>query len=194
MNLATTAELERCRWALREPQRTYHDTEWGVPTYDDRALFELLILEGAQAGLSWETVLKKRAGYREAYDNFEPEAVALFDDARVEALVLDSRIVRHRRKIVSSVTNASAFLDVTCEFGSFADYLWRFVDGKPVVCRRPSSEALPANTALSDTVSRDLRKRGFRFVGSTIVYAFLQASGVADDHCLECFRARDAHQ
>jgi len=175
---------------LREPERTYHDTEWGVPTHDDRALFELLVLEGAQAGLSWQTVLKKRAGYREAYDNFDPKAVALFDAARVEALVVDSRIVRHRGKIVASVTNAAAFLAVAREFETFADYLWRFVDGKPVVCRRPSSEELPPNTALSETVSRDLRKRGFRFVGSTIVYSFLQASGVVDDHRLDCFRAQ----
>jgi DNA-3-methyladenine glycosylase I len=180
----------RCPWARREPEISYHDTEWGVPQHDDRMLFELLTLEGAQAGLSWETVLKKRAGYRAAFAQFDPAAVAGFDDARIAALAADPSIVRHRGKIASTVANAAAFLRVQRECGSFADYLWRFVDGVPVVTRRPATEELPGRTPLSDRVSADLRKRGFTFVGSTTVYAFLQATGVVDDHRATCFRAR----
>lgn len=189
MTEPSAANPVRCPWARREPEISYHDTEWGVPQRDDRMLFELLTLEGAQAGLSWETILKKRAGYRAAFAQFDPVAVARFDEARIAALAADPSIVRHRGKIASTVANATAFLRVQHECGSFADYLWRFVGGVPVVTRRPAAEELPAKTPLSDRVSADLRKRGFTFVGSTIVYAFLQAAGVVDDHRATCFRA-----
>jgi DNA-3-methyladenine glycosylase I len=182
--------LVRCPWATREPSISYHDTEWGVPHHDDRRLFELLTLEGAQAGLSWETILNKREGYRAAFADFDPPTVAKFDAARIAELVANAAIVRHRGKIASAVANAAAFLAIQAEHGSFDAYLWAFVEGKPVVTRRPPSEPLPGKTELSDAVSADLRKRGFSFVGSTIVYAFLQASGVVDDHRSTCFRAR----
>ena len=184
-----TALPVRCPWARREPEIAYHDTEWGVPQHDDRMLFELLTLEGAQAGLSWETILRKREGYRAAFDAFDPAAVALFDAARIEALVMDASIVRHRGKIASTVANAAVFVAVQREHGSFATYLWAFVDGRPVVTHRAAGESLPARTDLSDQVSASLRTRGFSFVGSTIVYAYLQATGVVDDHCADCFRA-----
>ncbi len=179
----------RCPWAVKEPAIAYHDTEWGVPERDECRLFELLTLEGAQAGLSWDTILQKRAGYRELFERFDPAVVAGFDAARIAALVADPRIVRHRGKIVSTVANAAAFLRVQAEFGSFGAYLWQFVDGRPVVTRRAAADELPGRTELSDRVSRDLRARGFSFVGSTIVYAFLQATGVVDDHRSTCFRA-----
>jgi DNA-3-methyladenine glycosylase I len=163
----------------------YHDTEWGVPQHDDRRLFEMLTLEGAQAGLSWATILRKRDAYRAAFADFDPAVVAGFDAARIEALATDPGIVRHRGKIASTVSNAAAFLAVQREFGSFAAYLWAYVDGRPVVNRA----TLPARTELSDRISADLRNRGFKFVGSTIVYAFLQATGVVDDHQEGCFRA-----
>jgi DNA-3-methyladenine glycosylase I len=182
-------DLVRCPWARREPEISYHDTEWGVPQRDDRRLFELLTLEGAQAGLSWETILKKRAGYRVAFEGFDPARVAEFDAARIAELAGNPAIVRHRGKIASTVANAAAFLRLQHEFGSFATYLWGFVDGRPLVTRRPATEPLPARTELSDAVSADLRARGFSFVGSTIVYAFLQATGVVDDHRSTCFRA-----
>ncbi len=185
----STGSIERCPWATREPEITYHDAEWGVPQHDDCLLFELLTLEGAQAGLSWETILRKRDGYRAVFDGFDPAAVARFDQARIAALVADARIVRHRGKITSTVANASAFLAVQRAYGSFATYLWGFVDGRPVVTRRPAADPLPARTDLSDRVSADLRARGFTFVGSTIVYAYLQATGVVDDHRATCFRA-----
>ncbi len=185
----STGPIERCPWATREPEITYHDTEWGVPQHDDRLLFELLTLEGAQAGLSWETILRKRDGYRAVFDGFDPAPVARFDQARIAALVADARIVRHRGKITSTVANASAFLAVQRAYGSFATYLWDFVDGQPVVTRRAAADPLPACTDLSDRVSADLRARGFTFVGSTIVYAYLQATGVVDDHRATCFRA-----
>jgi len=189
MRVNGTVIRGRCSWATREPSITYHDAEWGVPQNADAALFELLTLEGAQAGLSWETILKKRAGYRTAFAGFDPRAVAGFDDARIDALVANPQIVRHRGKIASTVSNAIAFLAVREQWGSFAAYLWNFVDGVPIVTRRPEGEPLPSRTALSDTISADLRTRGFRFVGSTIVYAFLQASGIVDDHRPTCFRA-----
>ena len=167
----------------------YHDEEWGRPVHDDRLLFEMLILEGAQAGLSWSTILRKRAGYRRAFAGFEPRKVARFDARRRAALMRDPGIVRNRLKIAATVGNARAFLAVQREFGSFDRYLWSFVDGRPVVSRR-SGGRLPARTALSDRVSRDLLERGFRFVGTTIVYAYLQAVGVVDDHGRDCFRGR----
>jgi DNA-3-methyladenine glycosylase I len=186
------AETRRCAWAVREPSITYHDTEWGVPQHDDRMLFEMLTLEGAQAGLSWETILRKRAGYRAAFAQFDPASVAAFDAARVAVLVADPGIVRHRGKIEATIGNAREFLAVQQAFGSFATYLWRFVDGQPVVTRRARGAGLPASTLLSDSVSKDLRARGFRFAGTTIVYAFLQATGVIDDHEAGCFRVAGA--
>ena len=183
------ASVVRCPWALKEPELTYHDTEWGVPVHDDRMLFELLSLEGAQAGLSWETILRKRDGYRRVFGGFDPGGVARFDDAAIEAAVLDPGIVRHRGKIVSTVENASAFLNVAREYGSFDAYLWGFVDGRPCVSRYSMDDDVPTTTDLSDSVSRDLKKRGFKFVGSTIVQSFLQATGVRDDHRVTCFRA-----
>ena len=184
-----TAELVRCPWAVKEPARTYHDSEWGVPVHDDVRLFELLTLEGAQAGLSWDTVLRKREGYRRIFCGFDPMAVAALDNAAIDAAVLDAGIIRHRGKIRSTVTNAAAFLDVRREFGSFATYLWAFVDGKPQISRYTMDDDPPTTTALSDRVSHDLRKRSFAFVGSTIVQSFLQACGVRNDHRTTCFRA-----
>jgi DNA-3-methyladenine glycosylase I len=178
----------RCHWAQggdSESQR-YHDREWGRPVRDDQRLFEMLTLEGAQAGLSWSTILRKRAGYRRAFADFDPRRVARFDARRRAALLRDPGIVRNRLKIESTVSNARAFLAVQREFGSFARYLWSFVGGRPRI-NRPRGR-LPARTPLSDRVSRDLKKRGFRFVGSTIIYAFLQAVGVVNDHARGCFR------
>jgi DNA-3-methyladenine glycosylase I len=186
---AQVSARARCGWARDadpESQR-YHDEEWGRPVHDDRRLFEMLTLEGAQAGLSWSTILRKRAGYRRAFARFDPRKVARFDARRRAALMRDPGIVRNRLKIESAVSNARAFLAVQREFGSFDRYLWAFVAGKPVVTRRRGAR-LPARTALSDRVSRDLGARGFRFVGTTIVYAFLQAVGVVDDHSGSCFR------
>jgi DNA-3-methyladenine glycosylase I len=188
---ARGATKRRCRWAQSaDPDYVrYHDEEWGRPVHDDRRLFEMLILEGAQAGLSWSTVLHKRAGYRRAFANFDPRKVACFDARRRAALRRDPGIVRNRLKIQSTVTNASAYLTVQREFGSFDRYLWAFVGGRPVVKHRLGS-TVPARTALSDRIARDLARRGFRFVGTTIVYAYLQAVGVVNDHALSCFLGR----
>ena len=178
----------RCAWAHggdTDMQR-YHDLEWGRPVHDDRRLFEMLTLEGAQAGLSWSTILRKRAGYRRAFANFDPRRVARFDARRRAALLRDPGIVRNRLKVESTVSNARAFLAVQREFGSFERYLWAFVDGRPLI-NRPRRR-LPARTLLSDRLSGDLKRRGFRFVGSTIIYAFLQAVGVVNDHARGCFR------
>lgn len=180
--------MNRCAWAHREPLITYHDTEWGVPVHEDRALYEHLILDGAQAGLSWETILKKRENYRRAFANFEPRKVARFGDRHVQRLLADAGIVRNRLKIRSAIGNARAFLKVQEHFGSFDAYLWRFVDGKPVVNHRRCLKELPARTELSDTVSKDLKQRGFTFVGSTICYAMMQAIGMVNDHTVDCFR------
>jgi DNA-3-methyladenine glycosylase I len=185
-----TTELVRCPWAVAGPEAEYHDEEWGTPHHDERALFELLTLEGAQAGLSWSTILRKRPGYRKAFSGFDPALVARYDEARIDELVADPDIVRHRGKIAATVNNAKAFLAVQREFGSFDAYLWAFVDGKPVVTRWTADDEVPATTPLSDRISKDLRKRGFTFVGPTIVYAFLQATGVVDDHRAACFRAK----
>jgi len=178
----------RCSWAVAaDPDYVrYHDEEWGRPVHDDHRLFEMLTLEGAQAGLSWSTILRKRAGYRRAFAAFDPARVARFDARRRAALRRDSAIVRNRLKIDATVTNAQAFLEVQRECGSFERYLWSFVEGRPLV-NRPRPGTVPARTALSDALSRDLAKRGFRFVGSTIVYAFLQAVGVVNDHARGCF-------
>ena len=180
----------RCHWATREPLIAYHDAEWGVPVHDDRTLFEMLVLEGAQAGLSWETVLRKRQAYRAAFEGFDPARVAAFTAADIDRLMLDPGIVRHRGKIESAVGNARAFLRVQEQHGSFDSWLWRFARGRPLVLRRKASERPAVHTELSDRISKELRKLGFRFVGSTTVYAYLQAVGVVDDHEETCFRAR----
>ena len=191
------AEKKRCTWAsgLEDPEYIrYHDEEWGRPSHEDRHLFEMLILEGAQAGLSWSTILHKRANYRKAFSSFDPKKVARFDAKRRAILMNDAGIVRNRLKIESSVTNAQAFLQVQKELGSFDRYLWDFVDGTPIVEIRPPGERLPASTDLSDRISKDLKKRGFRFVGTTIIYAFLQAVGVVNDHSRDCFLAPKARK
>jgi DNA-3-methyladenine glycosylase I len=181
-------DVSRCGWARSELGIPYHDTEWGVPLHDDRRLFEFLILEGAQAGLSWETILRKREAYRTAFDDFDPERVARYTAKKVERLMADAGIVRNRLKIESAVSNARAFLDVRNEAGSFDAYVWRFVDGKPRVNQVRASGDVPASTPQSDAMSKDLRKRGFRFVGTTICYAFMQATGMVNDHAVTCFR------
>jgi DNA-3-methyladenine glycosylase I len=178
----------RCRWASSEVNIPYHDEEWGVPLHDDRRLFELLILEGAQAGLSWDTVLKKRARYREVFDGFDPEMVAQYDKRKVKGLLADPGIIRNRLKVAAAIDNAKAFLAVQKEFGSFDAYVWRFVGGKPVRNAWKAHSGLPAKTKESDALSKDLQGRGFRFVGSTICYAFMQATGMVNDHIVGCFR------
>ena len=172
----------------------YHDEEWGVPLHDDRGLFEFLILEGAQAGLSWETILRKRDGYRRAFDGFVPEVVAGYGPDKVAALLADAGIVRNRLKVAAAVQNARAFLAVREEFGSFDAYLWRFMDGKPRVNQRRTLSEIPARSPESDSLSRDLARRGFKFVGSTICYAFMQATGMVNDHLVDCFRYREVGQ
>jgi len=180
----------RCGWAGEDPLYVaYHDTEWGVPVRDDRVLFEFLMLEGAQAGLSWETILRKREAYRKAYARFDPRKVARFTAADVRRLMKDEGIVRNRLKIESAATNAKAFLAVQREFGSFDAYVWRFVGGRPMVNRRRGGD-IPARTKESDALSKDLLKRGFKFVGSTICYAYMQAVGMVDDHTMSCFKRR----
>lgn len=166
----------------------YHDEEWGVPEHDDRKLFELLVLEGAQAGLSWETVLKKRPRYREVFDGFDPDRVARYDDRAVERLLSDPGIIRNRRKVTSAIQNARALLDLREEFGSFEAYIWRFVEGEPIRNAWRSLKELPAQTTESRTMSRELKRRGFNFVGPTICYAFMQATGMVNDHIVGCFR------
>ena len=183
------SEIVRCVWAGSDPlYRDYHDLEWGVPVHDDRLLFEFLILEGAQAGLSWITILRKREAYRSAFARFDPAMVATFDNARQAELLTNAGIVRNRLKIASTISNARAFLAVQEEYGSFDAYLWRFVAGKPIQNAWSSLAQVPASTPLSDALSRDLKKRGFRFVGSTICYAFMQAVGMVNDHTTDCFR------
>ncbi len=182
------AEPVRCHWAVKPLDIVYHDTEWGVPQHDDRMLFEMLILEGAQAGLSWSTILAKRENYRRAFDNFDAAKIARYDDRKVAALLADAGIVRNRLKIAATIKNAHAFLAVQKEFGSFDKYLWSFVGGRPIVNRPRTSDDVPASTAESDAMSRDLLKRGFKFVGSTICYAFMQATGMVNDHRITCHR------
>jgi DNA-3-methyladenine glycosylase I len=181
----------RCPWCeVNEAEIAYHDTEWGVPVHDDRRLFEFLILEGAQAGLSWDTILKKRENYRRAFAHFDPRKVARFGARELKALMKNPGIVRNRLKIASATTNARAFLAVQREFGSFDRYIWQFVGGMPKQYRRRSTKEVPAATPESDAMSRDLKKRGFRFVGTTICYAFMQATGMVNDHLVTCFRYR----
>ena len=187
-NPQTTTTVNRCRWATSDLNIPYHDREWGVPSHDDRHLFEMLILEGAQAGLSWDTVLKKRPRYQQVFDNFDPAKVARYDKKKVRALLADPGIIRNRLKISATIDNAKAFLKIQQEFGSFDAYLWRFVGGQPKRNAWKQHRQLPAKTAASDALSKDLQSRGFRFVGSTICYAFMQATGMVNDHLLTCFR------
>jgi DNA-3-methyladenine glycosylase I len=188
MGDSNSQKVVRCHWATSELNIPYHDEEWGVPLHDDRALFELLILEGAQAGLSWDTVLKKRARYREVFDRFVVEKVARYDKKKVRELLKDAGIIRNRLKIAATISNAQAFLKVQEEFGSFDAYIWRFVDGAPKQNAWKTHKQLPAKTVESDAMSKDLKKGGFRFVGSTICYAFMQATGMVNDHLVECYR------
>jgi DNA-3-methyladenine glycosylase I len=185
--------VRRCEWAVGgdELMLAYHDEEWGVPSHDDRHLFELLTLEGAQAGLSWSTILRKREGYRRAFADFDPVAVARFEPKDVERLLGDPAIVRNRLKVESTVVNAARVLEAQEEFGSFGAYLWSFVDDRPIVGRWRSLSEIPAETDLSRALSRDLKRRGFRFVGPTVCYAFVQAVGIVDDHVVECFRYQE---
>ena len=182
-------EVNRCGWAGPDPLYVaYHDDEWGVPLHDERALFELLILEGAQAGLNWLTILKKRVGYRAAFDNFDAARIATYDDVKIAALLADPGIVRNRLKVQAAITNARACLALRDAGGGLDAYLWDFVDGAPITNRWRSLEEVPASTALSDRVSKDLKSRGFKFVGPTIVYAYLQSAGLVNDHVVDCFR------
>jgi len=186
------AGLQRCGWSTTDPLYIrYHDREWGVPVHDDRKLFEFLVLEGAQAGLSWLTILKRRQGYRKAFDGFDPKKVARYDESDMRRLLADRGIIRNRLKIESAISNAWAFLDIQEEFGSFDSYIWKFVGGKPIVNRFRALRELPARTALSDRISAALLDRGFSFIGPTIVYAHMQATGMVNDHVVGCFRHRE---
>ena len=188
ITMSRSTKLNRCPWAQGDQYVAYHDEEWGVPVHDDRLLFEMLILEGAQAGLSWLTILKKRDNYRAAFDNFDAERIARYNQRKRDALMQDAGIVRNRLKIDSTIDNARAILAVREEFGSFDAYVWRFVNGAPLQNARQSLKDVPPRTAESDALSKDLKKRGFRFVGSTICYAFMQAVGMVNDHLVDCFR------
>ena len=188
MSVKAKKEQRRCHWAQKPLMVEYHDREWGQPVHDDRLLFEFLILEGAQAGLSWETILNKRENYRRAFDGFDAEKMARYDKGKVRALLADAGIVRNRLKIAATISNAAAFLAVQQEFGSFDRYLWQFVGGRPKKNTRAKSRKVPARTAESDAMSKDLKARGFRFVGTTICYAFMQATGMVNDHARDCFR------
>ncbi|MFZ5972195.1 MAG: DNA-3-methyladenine glycosylase I [Bacteroidota bacterium] len=188
-------EKKRCPWCLGFAQYVaYHDQEWGVPVHDDRVHFEFLILEGAQAGLSWATILKKREGYRQAFASFDPVKVAQFSEKQLEKILLDPGIVRNRLKVYAAVNNARQFLKVQKEFGSFDTYIWQFVNGKPIVNIRKSTKEVPATTPESDALSKDMQKRGFKFVGSTVIYAHMQACGLVNDHLEECFRFRETRK
>ena len=186
-------EPTRCGWAGSDPlYQQYHDTEWGIPLHDDRRLFEILLLEGAQAGLAWITILRKREGYRAALDGFDPTAVSRYDRRRITRLLANPAIVRNRLKIESTVTNAQAFLRIQEDYGSFDEYIWRFVDGRPRRNHWKTTEAIPVDTDESRAMSKALKKRGFRFVGPTICYAFMQATGMVNDHLVGCFRYGDS--
>ena len=185
-------ELKRCAWGTgNELYQNYHDHEWGVPVHDDRLLFEFLILEGAQAGLSWITILRRRETYRQAFANFDPTIVAQYDEVKIEELLQDKGIIRNRRKVESTVRNAQAFLRIQKEFGSFDRYLWEFVEGKPIVNHWEAMHDVPAQTPLSQLISKDLKERGFNFVGPTICYAYMQAIGMVNDHIVDCFRHQE---
>jgi len=182
---------QRCAWAKNDLAIEYHDSEWGVPVHEDNKLFEFLILEGAQAGLSWDTILRKRETYREAFAGFDPAKVSRFSDSKCEKLLTNEGIIRNRLKIASAVANAKSFLKVQKEFGSFDRYIWDFVGGRPIVNKTRSTADIVAKTNISDAISRDLKKRGFNFVGSTIMYAFMQATGMVNDHLITCFRYKE---
>ena len=188
MTTANKPDLIRCTWPSDELSIVYHDREWGVPQHDDRVLFEFLMLEGAQAGLSWDTILRKRENYRAAFDGFDPGKIARYDHRKTQRLLRDEGIVRNRLKVASAIRNAKAFLAVQEEFGSFDAYIWQFVGGKPLVNARRLGRRIPARTAQSDAMSKNLKQRGFNFTGSTICYAFMQATGMVNDHAIECFR------
>lgn len=182
-------EKTRCLWSISDPIYVeYHDQEWGVPVRDDRKQFEFLVLESAQAGLSWLTILKRREGYRRLYSDFDPNQVALFDENKIVSMLQDPGIIRNRKKIESSINNARLFMDLQAKYGSFSSYLWGFLDGKPKVNHFRSHSDIPANTPLSDTISKEMKKLGFSFLGSTIIYAHLQATGLVNDHLVSCFR------
>lgn len=183
--------MQRCNWAKNDLAIHYHDTEWGVPLHDDQRLFEFLILEGAQAGLSWDTVLAKRENYRKAFDDFDAEKIAQYDDDKCAELLKNEGIIRNRLKIASAVRNAKCYLEVKKEFVTFDKYIWSFVDGKPIVNAWESLKQIPTSTEISDKMSKDLKKRGFNFVGSTIMYAFMQATGMVNDHLISCFRYKE---
>ncbi len=186
---------ERCNWGTTsERMIKYHDEEWGVPLHDDRLLFEFFVLEGFQAGLSWSIVLNKREAFREAFDHFNPEIIAHYDQVKIEELVQNKAIIRNRMKIEACVNNAQRFLEVQKEFGSFDKYIWGFVDGKPIVNKFSLHSQLPAKTELSDKISADLKKRGFKFVGSTVIYAHMQATGMVNDHLISCFRYKEINK
>jgi DNA-3-methyladenine glycosylase I len=187
MNTKTPKIKQRCRWAQKPAMIEYHDNEWGKPVHNDRALFEFLVLEGAQAGLSWETILNKRENYRRAFNHFDAKKISRYDQRKVRELLSDAGIVRNRLKIASSISNAQAFLEVQKQFGSFDRYIWQFVGGKPQKNNWAASQRLPARTDVSDAMSKDLKERGFRFVGTTICYAFMQATGMVNDHARDCF-------
>lgn len=188
---AKPSAVNRCPWAKTELSTAYHDREWGSPVHDDRLLFEFLILEGAQAGLSWETILAKRENYRRAFDQFDAAKIARYKQPKVDKLLADAGIVRNRLKIAATIDNARAYLATREEFGTFDRYLWQFVDGRPIVNRWKSLQEVPAQTAESDAMSKDLKRRGFRFVGSTICYALMQATGLVNDHLVDCFRYKE---
>ncbi|MFH6767654.1 DNA-3-methyladenine glycosylase I [Gaetbulibacter aquiaggeris] len=182
-------EKHRCQWCLGDAlYEAYHDQEWGVPVYDDATLFEFLILETFQAGLSWITILRKRENFRAAFDNFDYKKIALYQEVKFDSLLQDAGIIRNKLKIKATITNAQAFMKVQNEFGSFSKYIWAFVDGKPIKNSRKNIQDLPATTSVSDTLSKDLKKRGFKFVGSTVIYAHMQAIGMVNDHEIGCFR------
>ena len=185
-------EITRCKWSISDPLYIkYHDKEWGVPVHNDRKLFEMIVLDGAQAGLSWLTILKKRENYRKAFDNFDPKKVAKYDKRKISQLLKNDGIIRNKLKVECSITNAIAFLKVKEEFGTFDKYIWQFVNGKTIVSSWKELKEIPAFTAESDEMSKDLKKRGFKFVGSTICYAFMQAAGLVNDHTVDCFRYKE---
>ena len=187
--------MKRCAWAQASPsEEKYHDEEWGIPIHDDRLLFEFLILEGAQAGLSWSTILNKRSGYRKAFDNFEVQKVARYSAKKIDKLLLNPEIVRNKLKVNAAVSNAKAFLTVQQEFSSFDDYIWQFVNRKPLQNSWENASQVPSSTTESDTISKDLKKRGFKFVGTTICYAYMQAVGMVNDHSISCFRYNEIKQ
>jgi DNA-3-methyladenine glycosylase I len=188
---AVPSAKTRCRWATREPSLSYHDEEWGIPVHNDRLWFEFVTLEGAQAGLSWETILKKRDRYRKVFSNFDPKKIARYDAKKKKSLMADAGIIRNRLKIDSTITNAQAFLKIQKEFGSFDKYIWRFVDGKPLQSNLGPASKMIVSTKISDAISKDLKKRGFRFVGTTIIYALMQATGLVNDHTSDCYRHAD---